>query len=322
MLAIQIAYFSTERNAVRRYCYGCLSAVVSLAICAVIFVRFGVSLGHLHDLRAYRGYIILDSFQLVAALVSSLACLLLPRRPAVWDGTSRVDKQYTVSVTHKYNFSWAGETLAAASANNGLNLADLPFLHLRLRSAYLEGMFRNSAKRDRLWKALLYNHHRELGFQTFFAILQATTNFAPTLVMYELLKLLEQASEDSRITRPGWPLVFALGFSILVSSWGEAWLHWIVFSRLGLPIRSELSAMIFTKATRRKDVRGKEIKDRKPTGFVQTAGIKSSEDFESDVQDDTEEDVRKSRQNTVNLVVRLNPVIALISRSGEVTYMS
>ena len=79
--------------------------------------------------------------------------------------------------------------------------------------------------------------------------------------------------------------VLGLGISVLLSSWIETWLHWIIWSNMGAPVRSELSAMIFTKFTRRKDVTG--------------AADQGSEEC---TKADAGDDIQKTRQGIINLI--------------------
>ena len=260
-----------------------------------------------------------------------LACLSLPRRPAVEEGSFPVDGQYTVSALGRYTFYWPGVTLVLARKQKTLSLEDLPKLHVKGRSTYRRKYFTTLKRRDQLWKTLAFAHLPELLFQTVFTALQSTAQFAPQLVLYQLLKRLESritgASEDRAI----WGLVIALGVAIIFSGWTQTWMAWIVWARLGQPIRTELSAMIFDKATRRKDVKGvqkaKQITGVDTVSATSVPAALSETDDQNNaethpvsgsvpgqagiakVEDSLEEDVQKSRQSTINLVVRHTPLI-------------
>ena len=106
---------------------------------------------------------------------------------------------------------------------------------------------------------------------------------------------------------------------------------WIVWARLGQPIRTELSAMIFDKATRSKDVKGvqkakqnidvdavhatsvpaalSEMDDQDSAETHQVSGSMPGQAGIAMAEDSSEEDVQKSRQSTINLVVRLVSLI-------------
>ena len=256
-----------------------------------------------------------------------IACLCLPRRPSVSERDVVVDGQYTVSAISSYTFGFAGNVLSLARSKVSLDLIDIPKLHLRARSSYLLPDFSQSAsKRDRLWKSVVYSHYPEILFQTAWAILQSVLQFAPQLAMYNLLQLLERRAQGASVETAAWGLVVALGVSIVLASWTQAWEHWILWARLGQPIRTELSAIIFSKSLRRKDVKGvgkaKGLSESTLSGITATpndpeAPIQSdpllSEDVASATPRDTktaadgdDEDLQKSRQSTINLIVSVN----------------
>ena len=100
---------------------------------------------------------------------------------------------------------------------------------------------------------LLQIHLAELVFQFFFIVVVSVVRFSPQVIMYALLQLLEQQSVLSvQYYKSAWSLVAALGFSMILSSWGDVWNQWVAFSRLSLPLRSELSIMVFTKTMKRR----------------------------------------------------------------------
>lgn len=107
-----------------------------------------------------------------------------------------------------------------------------------------------------------------------------------------------------------------------IVQWVEAWEHWICWARLGQPMRAELSAMIFSKSLRRKDVKGvRNPKTPEIISLQETAvsGNESEERTETDplignvtppasafdTTNKDEGDCQKSQQSTINLVVSL-----------------
>lgn len=234
-----------------------------------------------------------------------------------------MDGQYTACAFTSYTFGFAGELLALARNKISLDLEDLPKLHLWGRSSYLLQHFgAMTKKQDRLWKSIVFTHYPELLFQTAWAIMQSTLQFAPQLAMYQLLKLLEQRRKGAPAGSTAWVLVIALGVSIMFASWTQAWEHWICWARLGQPMRAELSAMIFSKALRRKDIKGVQkakapadlglpttlVAAKDPDSQIQTDPLLGSETdlsqaAESSAEDASDEEIQKSRQSTINLVV-------------------
>ena len=330
-LVIQTVYIVLERDSVRRYNYGCLNALAYTLLTAATCIRLVMLLSRLSSFWFHDAFVILDMLQVCAAILCCLACLSLPRRPTVEDGGTPVDGQFTVTALGRYTFAWAGVTLVLARKNKTLGLEDLPKLHVEGRSAYRQRYLSTLKTRDQLWKTLMSAHILELVFQNIFTALQAAAQFIPEFIMYQLLKRLELRAKGASADRAIWGLVIALGLGIILAAWTNTWLHWIVWARLGQPIRTELSAMIFGKTTRRKDVKGMQ-KSRQVTGLdtangasISTAfpGINDQETAQTHpmsglapdqtetmtAEDASEEDTQKSRQSTINLVVRLIPLL-------------
>ena len=265
--------------------------------------------------------------QVCAAIICFLACLNLPRRPVIEEGGTPVDGQYTVSAFGRYTFTWAGVTLILARKKKTLGLDDLPKLHMEGRSAYRQNYLSTLKTKDQLWKTLVSAHLLELLFQTILTSLQSAAQLIPQLIMYQLLKGLESRATGASADRAIWGLVIALGLAIIFAAWTQAWLHWILWARLGQPIRTELSALVFGKATRRKDVRGlrknKQATDLDAENGTSISGIlPGANDQETaeiqppmsgptpgqaemaKAEDASDDDIQKSRQSTINLVVR------------------
>ena len=318
----------------KRYNDGCLNALAYALLAASICTRIVIHFSYLSSSSSHDAFVVLEVLQSCAAVICFLACLSLPRRPVVEDEGTRIDGQYTGSAFERYSFAWAGATLVLARKNKTLGLDDLPKLHMKGRSAYLQENLKTVKNRDQLWKTLVFAHLPELLFQTILATLESAAQFLPQLVMYQLLKRLESPARGDSADKTTWGLVAALGLAMVISSWSQNWLFFIVWARLGQPIRTELSIMIFGKATRRKDVKGMQ-KSKQATNVDTLNGTNLSTAFsESDDQNTTEphansasspgqaedvkaedlleEDIQKNRQSTINLVVRPAPLIKCI----------
>ena len=313
----------------KRYNYACLNALAHAFLTAAICIRLVVRLSYLSSSWSRNPIVLLDVVQVCAAVLCCLACLSLPRRPIVEEARNPVDGQYTVSAFGRYTFTWAGVTLILARKKKTLGLDDLPILHAEGRSAYRQEYFSTRKARDQLWKTLLFAHLPEILFQNVFTALQSVAQFIPQLVLYQLLKRLESRTKGASADMAAWGLVVALGLAIILSAWTQAWLHWIVWARLGQPIRTELSVLIFGKATRRKDVKGvqktnrttdvdvvneinmatagSETNDQDTAETYPTAGPNPSQGKTAPAEDASEDNIQKSRQSTINLVVRLVP---------------
>ena len=321
LLGIIFVSIVTEHEPTKRFDYGRLSAMSSIAILIALCVRCWIFLSDTNDIKVYD---ILVVVQVVAAILCCVSSLLMPRRPFVVDVGQLVDGQYTVSALGRYTFSWAGRILALARHKKTLDSEDLSKLHFRARSTHLQKDFESKRKRTHLWKGLIAAHYAEILFQSFFAVAQSTTQFVPQISMYLLLTTIERRPKGTPTPKTAYVFVVTLGLSIIFASWGQAWAHFIAYARLGQPVRTELSAMIFVKATRRKDVKDVQrsrsltalsdsytaIPAEQQSPIPQTTIEQSSETglnpaltLDVVTPDRAEEDIQKTRQSTINLVV-------------------
>ena len=248
----------------------------------------------------------------------------MPRRPLLFDKDHQIDGQYTTSAIGRYTFAWASRVLFLASSKKTLDLLDLPKLHFTARSVYLQAYFDSIRQRSKLWKTIIGVHSGAIIYITCYAIFQSVAQFTPQLAMYWLLKSIEQRTRGTPSSKGAWGLVFSLGSGVILAAWVQAWNHWIIYEKLSQPIRSELPAMIFTKAARRKDVKGvgkskATIAAVNLTGTTATeanspsgqkaiepdpiAGVDPVQGAIDLVGDTGEDDIQKSRQSTINLVV-------------------
>ncbi|KAL9583871.1 MAG: hypothetical protein Q9212_002450 [Teloschistes hypoglaucus] len=225
-----------------------------------------------------------------------------------------LDGQFSVSALSRWTFSWAGQILTFAKHNHGLDMLHVPQLHLRLRARYLESLFNTKRRSNILWRDLLQAHRLELVGQWLLAATQGVVQFTPQLAMYKLLELLERRSEGEAAANRAWTWVAALGIAIVVTAWLESYMMWVVWARMGSPIRSELSALIFSKSTRRKDVKGQQRPGTiRNTDMNVAIGAKDDDSEDQGpslsappiavpVDDESDEVVQRSRQSVINLI--------------------
>ncbi|KAL8950107.1 MAG: hypothetical protein Q9222_003834 [Ikaeria aurantiellina] len=310
-----VADLFRERRPIKRFNDALTLATSNLIL--LLYHSWQYFLSHSEPTRRQGRTLHLVLFVLDLGCVSAacLICLLLPRRPSVFSDGQPVDAQFTASALSRWTFAWCDELLSFAKKNGRLDLGHLPRLHLRIRSKYLEQLLSARKQSGSLWKDLIRFHRLELFKQSLLAMSQGVIQFTPQIAMYRLLELLEKRHAGQAVAREAWVWVFGLGLSIILSSWTEAFLHWVTWARMGSPIRSELSALIFSKATRRKDVKGHqkaEIKNSARSDGPMEPALDSPSAPDNDksasrtVQDSTAEEeggeVQKSRQSVINLI--------------------
>lgn len=315
LLLFQAVTLFGERHPVKRFNGALINAAAFLVL--IVCLLWQNIPWKSHSLGRNRSipHLISTALELACATLSCLSCLLLPRRPSIFSNGQAVDGQFTVSTLNRWTFAWAGELLAFAKRNQGLDMAHLPQLHLRVRSRHLESAFYRKNRINTLWKDLLRAHWLELAGQSLLAMSQGIIQFAPQLAMYKLLELLEHRSEGEAIANEAWAWVVGLGLSIIITAWVEAFMHWVIWARMGSPIRSELSALIFSKSTRRKDVKGhqKVIFEENIGASGATEPVASGPNNQKRTQPDgpspnpfeeeeEDEETQKSRQSVINLI--------------------
>ena len=148
--------------------------------------------------------------------------------------------------------------LGFARLKGRLDLEDLPLLQFSSCSESLQNHFQSVLVNYDLplWKTIFVAHRSTFLHQYTLSMLQSVAQVAPQLAMYSLLKVLETRRPQVSAGAAGFPRAIALGSSMIMSAWIETQSLWMIWSRLMIPIRSELSALIFVKAMRRKDVKG------------------------------------------------------------------
>ena len=228
---------------------------------------------------------------MASAVFRALFCILLPRRPDVYHEDKLVERELSVSLLNRFSFSWAGGLLNYALQNKAMELDDIPKLPASKRSGFLREKFEVARENRKLWKAIVFAHAGPLVAQTILSLLICFLSFGPQVALFQILKTLELRDTPYWNPAAAYLWVLALGGLMFVGSSVEAWLFWVVYSRLGVPIYAELSAVVFAKAMRRKDV--KHTKKSKDGSDTSTKG--SPEEDEDD-----EDALKKSKQGIIN----------------------
>jgi hypothetical protein len=169
------------------------------------------------------------------------------------------------------------------------------------RSENLREQFENMSRKGRLWQQIYFAHSAAFVRQWVLTLIQAVILFVPQFAMYQILKVLERRQSGEFVGYDAWIWVFALCTGLILNCWVSSWMDWVCLAQLGIRIEAQLSALIFSKAMQRKDVRGvqKSMLER-----AQNMDILSEISLESGptVSDVTHADALQTRQSTINLV--------------------
>lgn len=171
---------------------------------------------------------------------------------------------YSVSAIQRFNFSWASDVLSLATEKKNLNLLDFPRPNHKTRSADLSAAWIWKHFTKPLWVSLIVAHWKVLALQWTLTLLAAVLSFAPQFVILQLLVTLESMEGQDYFDVGVWKNVVWLAIALIAQSWVESYVFWLSWAELSVPIRSQLSSLIFEKAMRKKDVKGKGASQRDP----------------------------------------------------------
>ncbi|KAF2970424.1 hypothetical protein GQX73_g3089 [Xylaria multiplex] len=303
LLTFQAICIATSRNSVDAYSLGIYSMFSCVTLIVVLAVQGNQVVVRLwkHDIAIFT----IRVAEILTALCLGFASLTIPRRPDVFYEGELVDRLYTVSAWSRYNYSWPSKVLGLAIKKD-LNLSDLPRPNHYARSKDAVEQWERHGFTHSLWISIILAHKWGFAIQWFLSLVGAVLGFAPQWVVLQLLHLLEQRQGNERVGHEGWMWALGLMVVIIVQSWIETLLFWLSWAEICIPIRAQLSALVFQKAMRRKDVKeaGKNktsaSTEATPTG---PAGQSCSTELpEPDENGDEAELLNKSKQSTVNLI--------------------
>jgi ABC-type multidrug transport system fused ATPase/permease subunit len=311
LILVQATALFLEPNPTRRFMLGIHGAWSALLLAVAICVENVFLYQKVEEVRKNRLHATLSAAEVLVAVVLAVVYTMLPRRPDVLRNGTVVDQQYSVSLLDRYGFSWPGRLMKFARDNRGLDIKDLAELDYDSRAETLQQNFHSVKPRRKLWMSVYFAHEWAFIQQWILVVLVAVTQFAPHFALLKILRALEARVAGEGDNLVAWLWVLGLGVLMVVSSWIESWLFWVIFSRIGVPLYEQLSAVIFMKAMRRKDVKGTQKGKVDANGEANGAllvnegvgpnGEDSVLKASSEVEDE-EEDAQKTRQSTINLV--------------------
>ncbi|KAF8858156.1 P-loop containing nucleoside triphosphate hydrolase protein [Acephala macrosclerotiorum] len=300
LIVLQTVGVSLIKNPVKSYDYGICSALSSTFLFAVLLFQDGLIAQEAFGTPESTG---LRIGQLVLSVLAIYASVSLPRRPEVFHDGKEVDGMYTVSAIGRYSFTWCAHLLTLSRVKDRLELEDLPKMDHHTRSKDLSQAWAERKHTRRLWIEVFLAHKVPFMIQWFLTLLQAFGNFAPQFVTYHILKILEKRKPGDSVTAEAWIWVAALTIATIGASWIESWLYWISWSEVAIPIRAQISALIFQKAMRRKDVKGASKTEKKVNDSPDMADASKDATTGDTPEINEEEDTEpKGKQSTVNLI--------------------
>ncbi|KAK4245344.1 P-loop containing nucleoside triphosphate hydrolase protein [Corynascus novoguineensis] len=304
LLLFQAFALASSRSSVQAYNLG-IYLFFSAALLAGILLSQATTIGGslLHSAPVS---LTLRVVELVSGISLAISALCIPRRPDVFYQGELVDRMRTASAFSRFTWSWASNLPELASTKKDLDLLDLPRPSRFFRAAAVSASWRvQKTAGKRLWLALVWAHIKPLTSQWFLTFISSILNFGPQWVILQLLRYLEAREPGSGQGMEAWMWVFWLGVAMISQGWIETYVWWLACADLQIPVRAQLSALIFEKSMRRKDVKGADKTKKKglEERNTESSGASTAPDRpEAGVEEDKSEELMKSKQSTVNLI--------------------
>jgi hypothetical protein len=302
LLLIQTSGILTIRNTLKSYTLGIYATISCILLLAVLLFQDQL-IAQASGFEGPAEVTMLRVAQLFIVIFTSFAGVSIPRRPNVFHKGVPVDGMYTASAFVRYSFSWVEHMLVLVRKNKRINLDDLPKMDHYTRSKDLSEAWTGKSHTRRLWMEVFLAHKGPIIVQWLLTVFQAVGIFAPQFVIFHILRILERRVPGEAVHSEAWIWVLTLCLTTVGASWIEAWLYWISWSEIAIPVRAQLSALIFQKAMLRKDVKGASKSNRKERGDGPdiSAAVEDSVADKPEVVDEDEADP-KGKQSTVNLI--------------------
>ncbi|KAI1326944.1 P-loop containing nucleoside triphosphate hydrolase protein [Xylariaceae sp. FL0255] len=304
LLSLQAICVAASRKSVVAYNLGIYSSISCIILAAVLVLQDSEIAGHLW--KQDEVVFALRAVEILAVVGLAFASLTIPRRPDVFYDGELVDREATDSAWNKLNWGWASYILKIASKKR-LDLKDLPRPNHLVRSKDTTAAWLSHDFHHPLWTSIFLAHKWTFFHQWGLSLFTSILNFAPQWVVLQLLHLLERREGNEKVGYQGWVWALWLIVAILAMNWVETQVFWVSWAQLAIPIRTEISSLIFQKSLRRKDV--KEASKKKATEeaahstvAVAAGAAPNTDTPEAGEEEEDEAALKKSKQGTVNLI--------------------
>ncbi|TGO35495.1 hypothetical protein BHYA_0156g00190 [Botrytis hyacinthi] len=191
--------------------------------------------------------------QITTLLAVGTASISIPRRPQIFYHGRLVLNEFNVSFLTRFSFSSIEYLLTKAKRQNTLHMEELPTMHYAKRSKTLSHAWMASSSTGRLWVRLLKVYKWSLILQIILGLIHALLAIGPQLAIFKILNAMESGQTGEQLEF----YILAFGLATVLASWVEAMQDITSTSLVSVPMRAQLSALIFEKTMRRKDAKGR-----------------------------------------------------------------
>jgi len=252
LASLQVLDTFQEPRPVSRYRRGLVGTVSFILIG---FQAGLVILGEVPDSSSNIVVHLTAGLQTLSAVAVILAFSTVERRPDVFNPDGKlVERQYQTSLWTSFSFSWSSDILDLAAAKL-IQISDLPAMNAHVRAKEAKETFKSIALKSTtsLWIRIIWAFRFQLIRQWLLVILQAIFGAAPQFAMLKLLQYLEMRQDSFAIDPYAWLWVGSLFLATASETVVDTRVSWLMWSELGLPIRSTLTSLIFEKLMHLKD---------------------------------------------------------------------
>ena len=251
---MQVLETSRESQPVVKFQRGAQNFFSSLLI---IILAWILVLGPLPKYPGNVILLVLAVAQMLAAAGVGLALFSVERRPDVFTPEGKlVERQFKGSLWARYAFSWSPELLDVAIAKL-IDGDDLPAMDARVRSKDAKDAFQSIALKSTvpLWAQLLWAYRGRLVRQWIFVMFSAISDAGPQYAVLRLLQYLEARQGFDAIDPKAWLWVGGLLAATLIETMVDNRISWLMWADIAVPMRSTLTALIFEKMMKMKDIK-------------------------------------------------------------------
>ncbi|KAI9739929.1 MAG: hypothetical protein M1818_004985 [Claussenomyces sp. TS43310] len=250
---LQVIDAFREPQILERYQRG-LSSSISFVLIAILA---GILLS-LNPLNYHHGGLV-ETVLLIVQMCSAVAVTLMfwsiPRRPDVFTPNGKlVERQFQTSLWTRLSFNWSSDLLDLA-ATKLIELSDLPALDYHMRAKDVKQSFRSIVLKPTvsLWLQIFWAFRWQLLLQWTLVSIGSVVDAAPQFAVLKLLQYLEARKGFDAIDPKAWLWVGLLLLATLLETLVDYRVNWLMWSELGVPIRSTLTTLIYEKLMKVKD---------------------------------------------------------------------
>jgi ABC-type multidrug transport system fused ATPase/permease subunit len=180
-----------------------------------------------------------------------LALICIRRRPDVFHNGRLVDRCYTDSLLKRMTWSWCNEILKVGLRKDDLDFQDLPGPSRVIRAKDTTLDWQGYEQNKPLWRSIILSHRSRFVLQWTLMIIGSFLDLAPQWCVLNFLRILEHRASEGASENDAWPWVIGIALTMTAQSWTESFSAWISSAELCIPVRAQLSSLIYAKSMAR-----------------------------------------------------------------------